>query len=107
MRRAGLSVSLKIGRSIEELKADAQRNRYDAVLISASTRESLDVIRRIVQNVRPNGRQVPVIIGGNVLAQNEDVARLTGADLATSELEEAIRFCGFDARMLRVVAEDL
>lgn len=107
MRRAGLSVALNIGKSLDDLKAEAQHNRYDAIMISASSRESLDVIRRIVQNVRPTGRKVPVIIGGNVLAQDEDVAQLTGADLATSELEDAIRFCGFDARMLRIVAEEL
>ncbi len=105
MRRAGLSVSLEIGRSVDDLQQMVEQAPFDAVMISASAQESLAVIGCIVQRVRSVRRDVPVVVGGNILALDEDIARVTGADLATCALEEAIRFCGFDARMLRIVAD--
>ncbi|MEM7470446.1 MAG: cobalamin B12-binding domain-containing protein [Pseudomonadota bacterium] len=103
LRRAGISVSLEIGKDPAILRQKCERARYDAFLISASERENLSDIKTIVQALRSTGRKTPVIVGGNVLAVKDDVLAKTGADLATSDLETAIRFCGFDARLLHLV----
>ncbi|WP_299304762.1 B12-binding domain-containing protein [uncultured Litoreibacter sp.] len=105
LRRAGISVSLEVGIDLAQLEGILTYSKVEAVMVSASSRESLEVIRQIVRKVRATGRDVPVIVGGNVLSQNEDVARVTGADFATSSVLEAIGFCGFNARMLRVVSK--
>ena len=106
LRRVGFSVNLAIGMTASDVPVILAGDTLDAVLISASARESLEVIRCIVQNIHKTGCEIPVIVGGNVLSLDEDVAQLTGADLATSDLREAIEHCGLGKqRMLRVAAE--
>lgn len=105
LRRAGISVSLELGRERAALQDKCKKATYDAFLISASQRESLNDIKRIVETVRGTGHKTPVIIGGNVLALATDIVKQTGADFATSDIKSAIRFCGFDARLLHLVGE--
>ena len=95
LRRQGIFVQLELDCSAEEVGSIVAQTRFDAVFMSATTRESLDVLRRIVQKIRQAGQDVPVVIGGNVLSQEYDVQSLTGVDLATSDLEQALEFCGF------------
>ncbi len=104
LRRAGLSVSLDLNAGPSNVFDRLSTTTFDVVLISASARESLASISRIVQKVRQTGQEIPVIVGGNVLSLDQDIAQITGADIATSDLQEAIGFCGFNVRMLRVVS---
>ncbi|MCY4333166.1 MAG: cobalamin B12-binding domain-containing protein [Litoreibacter sp.] len=106
LRRSGISVSLVVGAQPATLSARCEGASYDAFLISASEHEKLNDIKRIVEAVRSAGEKTPVIVGGNVLALAADVETQTGADLATSDVEAAIRFCGFDARLLHLVGEE-
>ena len=103
MRRLGFSVTLEIGTSLKDLTYILSQDPVDAVMVSASSRESLEMIRAIVENVRKFLGDVPVVIGGNVLSLDVDVAGLTGADLATSDLSEAIEFCALSLSPFQVV----
>lgn len=95
MRRLGLSVCLCLGQSDEEILQKVASRQFDLIAISVSCRQAFDAARRLVTGVRrhaPAG--VPILIGGRVIDCGEDVCALTGADVACSDPEEALRLCG-------------
>ncbi len=101
MRRQGIVVTLEIGTSLQDLSYIMSQDPVDAVFVSASSRESLEMIRTIVKNARKFLGDVPVVVGGNVVSLDVDVAELTGADLVTQDVAEAMAFCALTARPLQ------
>jgi methylmalonyl-CoA mutase cobalamin-binding subunit len=99
MRRRGLSVHLLVGVISDELTIALQKRPCDAVFISLAADHALDSARQLVDAVRANGwHRAPVVVGGAVLNRNgidaETLIDRTGADFATSDLDEAIKLCG-------------
>ncbi len=99
LRRIGLAVTPLIGLGIDEIGPALRKARYDAVLISASCGESLETLRKMVEQVKNStGTPPPVVIGGTVLETDGgggmEIAALTGADHVTSDLYEALSKCG-------------
>ncbi|MFQ6551097.1 B12-binding domain-containing protein [Aestuariibius insulae] len=94
LRRRGLAVRLIIGLELEELERLLEAARYDVVMISASTSERLEPLSTLVHKIKKRANPPPVVIGGTVLEQKVDVKTLTGADCATSDLDEALKYCG-------------
>lgn len=107
LRRRGISVRLVLGERANNIAQRLQRTRYDAVFISASQSESLETLRRIIDVVK-NASQAPTpaIIGGGILEveTHETVTAVTGADYATGNTDEALRFCGIKAETLDTLA---
>jgi len=100
LRRMGLSVRLCIGNSLSELRSLSNGANFDAVLISASFGESLESLRLIVEIAKKTGPQErPVVLGGTIVADTRTVSKLTGADLVTADLKEAISFCGLKIKL--------
>ena len=101
LRRAGFAVRLALDATSAHLSDLVGRLRFDAVFVSASQSESLDKIRRMVDLLREMSPEVPrIAVGGGILDVNEDVARVVGADIATSNIDEAIRFCGLNTKKI-------
>lgn len=98
LRRKGIAVDLELGRPNQEILTLMRQSRYDGLLISASAREKLETIRKIVKTAKSASADIPVIVGGGVIAQDLDIADLTGADLATSSVEHAVSFCNMTRR---------
>lgn len=96
MRRRNISVNLEVGVSPRLLAGLVERQTFDAVLISASAREPLELVTELVQSSRTGEGNTPVVVGGNILDQMTDIKKTTGADLATSCLKDTIRFCSLD-----------
>ncbi len=95
LRRQGLSVQLRLGLEPSDLRHVLETPKFDAILISASAGESLDSLRLLVEAVRASASSsVPVVIGGSVVGEHENLAVLTGADFATSDPDEALEHCG-------------
>ena len=95
LRRRGLSVKLQLGSSPESLSATLEDTDYDAVLISASVGESLETLRRLVKAVRTTkGENPPVVIGGAIVDEHDALSEETGANFATSDVDEALEHCG-------------
>ena len=94
LRRAGLSVRLVVGAETSEVVDLIRDNNFAAVLISASITESMESLKTVVKAVRSTVVPAPpIVIGGTVLDQVADVQTLTGADLATTDVREALEFC--------------
>lgn len=94
LRRRGLSVRITFDADRHRIADIMDRIRFDAVFISAANSEGLEKIRRMIEFVHTlTPKHVPIILGGTVLETSPHVASLTGADLATSNLDEAIDYC--------------
>lgn len=91
LRRMGHSVQFAPGRGLAELRETISSDRYDGVVISASYSESPEDVKAIVDTVKAHNAAVPIIVGGTVLKHNTSLARQTGADVATNDLECATR----------------
>lgn len=94
LRRLGISVRLLMGVREDEMLREVTADRYDAVLISASHSESLEKLSRFVEKIRKQTeRNTPIAIGGPLLDVTMNVKAATGADVATSDVMEAVRQC--------------
>jgi MerR family transcriptional regulator, light-induced transcriptional regulator len=97
LRRSGVSVCLKLQASLSDLGELVQDRGFDAVLISAANAERISQIARVVDTVRTAGRSaatkagVPVFVGGAITDRCEGLARATGADLATADLDTVVQ----------------
>lgn len=95
LRRLGHSVRLVMGASSQELRAIVRGTDFDAALISASESESLESLRKCVDDIREFATVCPpIVMGGNVLDQEIDVKAVTGADYTTKDPFEALDYCG-------------
>lgn len=94
LRRLGISVRLMLGASYQWVSTELFQDQYDAVFISASHIESLDNLSKFVDKVRKQTkRNTPIVVGGPVIGQSRDVKAASGADVATSDVFEAVRSC--------------
>jgi len=96
LRRAGLGVQLWIGATASTVKDQLRHTDFDAVLLSASTGESLESLRRLIAAVKLEQPGLPTIVGGTIIdtiGSGIDVAQLTGADVVTTDINRAIRLC--------------
>jgi len=95
MRRMGLSVCLCLGQTEEELLQKAATRDFDMVAVSLSCRDKLGAVRRLIDALRRTLRpDVPIMIGGRVVGEVDDIRGASGADIATSDPREALRLCG-------------
>ncbi|WP_444665901.1 cobalamin B12-binding domain-containing protein [Cereibacter changlensis] len=106
LRRAGVSVCLRIGPEVSELRALFARRGFDAVLLSVATTDKLEVCGKLVKTVKDfSGNRVPVAVGGAALVGNGEASPWLGADLGadivTSDLDVALQACGLTAGPIR------
>lgn len=94
LRQRGFSIQLDLAVTAEGLAHEMSLNSFVAVMFSASGAENLDTLCDLVACSKGISRNTPVLIGGSILGDFEDICSLTQADLATCDLHEALRFCG-------------
>lgn len=100
MRRYGVSVCLRIAPSFDELHNLVTTRRFDGIMFSVATRETLTNVAKAIQFLRTASRTLPpVIIGGAVMSRVEDPAACTGADFSSNDIGAALEAMGlkFDA----------
>lgn len=98
LRRLGISVRLLMGVTEADALRELHQGRYDAIFLSVSSSERLEKLAKLVDIIRKQTRRnTPIAIGGPVLAVAGDVKVLTGADIATSDINEAVRACRLKA----------
>ena len=71
-----------------------RRQRFAAVLISASKSGTLETLRRTIAWVRCESANIPVILGGNVLRQIPDICETVGADHIGNCVQDVIEVLG-------------
>lgn len=115
LRRRGFAVRLMTGTEIGQLSAQLCDSDYAAVLISASGRSSLEMVRKFVELIHDaTSHATPVVVGGPLIKDgvttSHEVLSLTGADHCTDDPNEALRLCGLtqtrQARAVRTTASN-
>ncbi|MCU0907641.1 MAG: cobalamin-dependent protein [Rhodobacteraceae bacterium] len=98
--RAGFEPVLSLGEPRARLRARLQSERFAAVCLSLSRRETLETAGNLVKTIRRwCGDPVKVMIGGAALAAAGHVGVDTGADAITNDLPWALRQCGLTISM--------
>lgn len=93
--RLGVSTRLVVGRSESEVLRRVADGQFDAILMSVAVSERLATLRKLVEKIRSASvRPTPIVIGGSIVAREEDIKTKSGADHATTDPREALRACG-------------
>ena len=94
LRRAGALVQLCVGEADEAAMGMVEQNDYDMIMISYGHSAGIDALRRLIQNIRYSKHtNAPIVVGGPVVALEEDLMSLTRADMVTDRPTEALRLC--------------
>ena len=104
LRRAGVSVCLRMAVDQREISALTAERAFDAAMLSVSCQDGVDAARELVKTIKDVRAEVPVVLGGVGVGVGGDAGSWAGADLATSDMDAALRFCGFPGCVGRAAA---
>lgn len=95
MRRLGISVCLRVAPALTELAGLVATRGFCGVMITLANAEKVEGCALLVRSLRALGKgDLAVAVGGAALGDLPDLLTLTGADLATNDLEEALALFG-------------
>lgn len=99
MRRRQTSVRVLIGEALDDVARILAESRFDGVFLSAAHGNEFKSLRDLTILIRTMGKVPPlVILGGAILKDvrfdRPTLLRLTGADYACDDPDEALRLCG-------------
>ncbi len=103
LRAQGVWVTLQLNVRTDEIERLVAQRKYDAVLISSSRNQTLELLEPFVSNTRNGASNAPIVIGGNVLEQTPDVLSETGADFTAGNWQSALEI--FDPKPLQEEAD--
>ena len=99
LRRAGVSVCLRIAPTAAELAAIVAQRRFDGVLLSVACHERLEVCTRLVKTLRSEtSNGLRIALGGAILERGEDIAAVSGVDIVTNDLPKAVEALGLTCK---------
>ncbi len=92
-RRAGWRTASAPGGAIPEIAGMAQAGWFDVFGLGLSCERHLEQAVRLVREVRrqSRNRDIKVLVGGRVFAEQPDLAAEVGADLTALRADEAVR----------------
>ena len=102
LRRRGHSVLMHSNATAESLCDRVGKERPDAVMISVSTWQALESAGKAIRKLKTIRPGTLVILGGSALGNDERRRPVTGADLTTNDIDEALDAVTGDDIDLRV-----
>ena len=88
LRRLDFSVKMCLGTSTEDVTKNVFENKYQAVLLSASTLEAADIAAQCVNQIRQNYTYQPLVfLGGSVLSSHNREDMPDAFDHVTNKLD--------------------
>ena len=101
LRSIGAPTRLLSGLCTTEIVGHARRSGPSAILLSAGSYRSVGRLPDLIRALRKDvPRAIPIIVGGPAMSRDAEALKRTGADLATNNIVEALKFSGFDLRTL-------
>lgn len=95
LRRMGISVSVCIAPSPQELARFVEQRAFDGAFVSVACKDRLENCSKLVKTLKEfGGKELRVVVGGAILDASEEVMRATGADLVTNDIFHALDFIG-------------
>lgn len=107
LRQRGYSVGLLLAAAPGAVRTYLRRAPADAVFVSCDHTERLVNLRPVVTEAREAQPGVRVVVGGPGLTEGSEACRTTGADHATSDLEEALTRCGLNRTAPQMTAAEM
>jgi methylmalonyl-CoA mutase cobalamin-binding subunit len=105
LRRNGVSVSVQIAPSPQDLGRLLQGQRFDAVFVSVGSDYRLDACAKLVRTLRAlSPGPIPVVVGGALAAHKREDLLSIGADSVTTDLAEALEVVGLGLAKRRLHA---
>lgn len=105
LRHRGLSVHLDLEMTPQSLAQQVRHEYYNGVMISAASLDHLESCRVLVDTSKNESRNTPVILGGSILQQIDDIGSEVRADLLTSDVHDALRHCDVANGLIDAVPE--
>jgi len=100
LRRRGISVTIKLALTALDMDAMLARGGLDAVFVSVGNVASLESAAKLIKIARrPGSAAPPIIVGGSVPVDSDRMREVTGADLATRDVEFALGQLGLGVSM--------
>ena len=94
-RRMGVSVQMLLGRPDAEIVGCIRKGGFDIVSVSLATRDRVEQTRHLIQMLRRDVEDLPpIVVGGAVGVNADELKAQLGADHVVSDPEEALRRCG-------------
>lgn len=104
-RRLGVSVQMLLGRPDAEVVDCVRNGGFDLLSLSIATQERVEQARRLIQMLRKQVMNMPpIVVGGAVGMDADDVRAHLGADHVASDAERALQLCGLNFRQHRGAA---
>lgn len=98
LRRHGLWVHMGIGMTNVELTDLISANQFGMIGISVATPNAIENTTALVDYIRTHTDNTPpIVIGGQIVQDDEKLAMRTGADYAVRTAREAIEKCGLSS----------
>ena len=104
LRSSGLAVQLELDLCPNAARSLISDGDFTALMISATSRISLDSLRFLVDTVKPVTSNMPILIGGSVLDHGIDMKAAIGVDVATSDWNTALRVSTSKAMEIRTAS---
>ena len=94
-RRLGVSVQMLLGQPDAEIISRIRDGGFDLVSFSLATRDRVEQTRHLIQMLRRDVEDLPpIVVGGAVGVNADELKAQLGADHVVSDPEEALRRCG-------------
>ena len=107
LRQRGLSVRFMLDATRADVRMALRDSRPDAVFISSIAADRLDKVAPIIEEIRRQSVEIPVVIGGPDTISQAETRALTGADHATKDMEAALELCGLTQDPLRAASAEM
>ena len=98
LRAQGVSVTLELNVPTDGIGRFTLQRSYDAILISSSRDQTLELLAPFVSKARKYCADAPIIIGGNVLDQSPHVIAKSGADFTANCWQGALEILNRDEK---------
>lgn len=96
-RRMGVSVTVFLLASEQRALSEAMQGHFDAICISIGNTMGLESTTKLVKSLRSLRKPCPpIIVGGSVPQDARTIEQITGADLATTSVTDALAYLGLD-----------
>lgn len=94
-RRFGYDVDIAVDQHPKQIAATLKRQHYSMVGLTIAGRRTLASTRELVDTIRSAAARVtPIVLGGSLIATEQDLKTATGADHVVQSVRDALDICG-------------
>ena len=90
LRRRNHSVAVMLNTDGDLLRRKLAHASHDVIMISVGSYQTLDLSAKVITQIRNEGVDAPIVLGGAILDFEIGLDEITGADLVTKSVDTAL-----------------